>query len=143
MTFSKYQMLDCGYTIYMQDTGAGVILFRDETGFCYLPGHALIDGKLVSGPMLEKDAEGVTMGDRLAGLENLLEKERLYHASTVTQARHKLGEMITELKAIVKAKDDQIAELMKQLADIKAANAQHSVSFTEEKNGWLGFKKKT
>lgn len=79
------------------DTGAGVVLRSSckdlPDTLVYLPGHAIIEGKLVSKPMLEpSDQPGVTMGERVEGLN----REILRLCGELEQSRANLEQKIAE-----------------------------------------------
>lgn len=131
------------------DTGAGVLIrtWTAEYGITttYLPGHAIIDGKLLSKPLLEpSDQPGVTMGDRVAALEKALEVSksegaeytgRMLKLTAQLEAGH--AEELHQrrnLEGQVKLLERQLAEAQKALAAAAAANG---LSLADDKRGFL------
>lgn len=132
----------------LTDTGAGVIICRtrapEGTGMVFLPGHALIDGKLVSKPMLEpSDQPGVTMGDRVEALEKALDGK----SKTLTEVDDRHKQEIRDLKVhhatiLDKLKSQDQAsqtEILRLRAELDKMNQGLLQVVSDDRRGILSF----
>lgn len=122
---------------HLLDTGAGVVLRQSSNhgeSMVYLPGHAIIDGKLISKPMLEpSDQPGVTMGERVEALRREVAK---LQAEKTETAKHQQDIIALQEKLLVES-TERFAAMRAEIDAERAANAQHGLSIAEEKTGFL------
>lgn len=136
------------------DTGAGVLLSiwacrSSVEVLTYLPGHALIDGKIVSKPQLEPDPENstVTMGDRVTALNKRLaevSEEKAELAGKLDQSRILAESLQRNLTDLHREATEATKTIMKLEAKLAAIEAKGGLSVAPETpSGFLSLFRKS